>query len=116
MRTLFVVVVGFGIVGGQLSLAAFARDLLPPWTIVNIVTQSLRNPWLYVAGITYFAAIILYLFMLRAAPIAATNLPVIGVVVILNILLAFAPGESMGLMRIGGALLIGVGILLIQVT
>lgn len=114
LRTLVIILIGIGIVGGQLSLAAFARGLAPPWAPLNILAQSVRSPWLYVAGATYIAAILLYLGMLRTSPITATNLPVIGVVVILNVLLAFAPGEGLSVGQIGGALLISIGVLLIQ--
>ncbi len=114
MRLLLSAVIGGGVVGGQLCLAAFARSLTPPWRPLHLLAQGLSSPWLYGAFALYGVAILLYLALLRTGAISATNLPIMAVVVALNIALAFSPGEALSGAQIAGAVCVGVGLILLQ--
>lgn len=114
-KLLMSAIIGFGIVGGQYCLATFSRGLSPPWSIVNLISQVLLNPWLYLAGLFYVLAIGLYLWLLRHGAISATNLPIMAVIVGCNIMFSLLPGEGLSTVQIAGAICIGAGILLMQV-
>ena len=102
------------IVGGQYSLAVFARSLGEPWTAVGLILQALRSPALYASAVCYVTGIGLYLMLLRRSGLAETNVPIIVLIIAINLVVSHLAGEHLSAGQWAGAALAAIGLLVMH--
>ena len=93
----------------KLGVAPGATTSLSPAFVVEII----KSPWIWAGGLCYGASFLLWLFILKFFPLGlARPLTSIGYVVTYLMAVIFI-GESFSLLRLGGIILIVVGVIIV---
>ena len=110
------ILTAFCIVTGQALMSVFARNF-PQWTaapINTLITYILTSAAFYGFLTAYLIGSVIYLFLLRHAPLAQVTMTLLGSMLLLTAAYTLWLGQSLSTLQWLGYALVASGVLLLQ--